>query len=111
MKSVNIDLGKEAGDYPEPCCPAKSDGEKRYPCFYYDGEDPIELPKEGKLIIEFKRVSQTSSETDGEERYSCTIEVRKIVGLEGSVEAPTKKYDEAGDALDAIVKALSKEKE
>lgn len=108
MKSVNIDLGKDNDCYPEPMC-AKPDG-KRYPTIYYDGDEPLGLPKEGTMTIAFKRISESSSETEGKQSYSCTVEVQKITAIDGAVDAPSKKYDEAGDALDTIMKALTKER-
>jgi hypothetical protein len=112
MKSVNIDLGEEYENSASPCCaPSPSEG-KRYPTFYYDCDEELSLPKEGKMTIEFKRVSETKSESDpGGKRYSVTIQVQKIVAIDGDVVAPTAKYDSAGDALDSILKALQKEKE
>lgn len=112
MKSVNIDLGEEYENSASPCCaPSPSEG-KRYPTFYYDGEEELNLPKEGKMTIEFKRVSVSNTESDpGGKRCCVTIQVQKIVAVDGDVSAPTAKYDNAGDALDTILKALQKENE
>jgi hypothetical protein len=48
---------------------------------------------------------------DEEPIHSCTIEVRAIEDVEGEeYEAPTHKYNDAEDALDALAEKMMKEK-
>ncbi len=112
MKVVNIDLGESYENYPSPQTASEPEG-KRYPSFFIETDEDLDLPKEGEMTISFKRTSETHSESDpGGERYCCTIQVNKIVAVDGKeTSTPSKKYDEAGDALDAIMNALKNKSE
>jgi hypothetical protein len=107
-----IDLGIPASEKYEISSPQEMGKEKVYPCFHYCGPVELELPDEGEMTIRFRKKSETSSvEEDGSHWYECDIEVRKLLGVDGGepeAEAPSKSYDEAGDALDKIREMLEK---
>lgn len=112
MKAVSIDLG-QADNYPQAVSIKSEDSdEKRYPCLFIDTDEDLEIPESGKMTVEFKRTSKNTSENEeGDCRYSITLQIQKITAVDGGeVSAPSKSYDSAGDALDAIAKALSKGK-
>ena len=111
---VNIDLGSDGNG---PCCaPICCDDDKKYyPSIYYTGNKELVLPKEGVMTIRYRKKGHSESTSDdGKESYSCTIEVREIVSVEGNgddVEAPATNRSKASeDALDLIRAAISKEK-
>lgn len=110
---LNLDLGTDGGG---PCCaPCKSeDDHKYYPSIYYSGKKKLEIPKEGTMVIRFRKTGSSHNvNSDDEDQYSCTIEVREIVSVDGeaSVEMPAKnRSKDSEDALDALRAALSKEK-
>lgn len=103
-------LAMTYGDMP---CPMKSpESDKHYPTFHYEGPEDLGLPDGGTLEIKFVKTGSSISESDGKKRYSCTVEVREILEVEGEeVEAPTKSYSKGSDeALDALMAALTKGK-
>jgi hypothetical protein len=75
-----------------------------YPTFHYESKKKVDFPEEGEMTIKFKKVRSEHSSSDRGERYSCTIEVREIVDMEGEKINEPKKSSarEAEDALDAI---------
>lgn len=99
------------GDMPMPV--SASESKKHYPAFHYDGTEDIGLPDEGTMEIKFVKTASSVSESDGKKRYSCTVEVREILEVEGEEKdaAPTKSYSrDSEDALDALMAAITKEK-
>lgn len=113
---MNLDLGQKASYGLNSCCPCPMEGkddEPRYPYFRIElkGSGP-ELPKEGTMTIAFKMVEETESERNGKESYSCCLEVREIISVDGAEEAPSKSGSAGTEkALDALVKALSDKKD
>lgn len=105
--SINL-----AQKYPEPCCKPCDPEEERYPSFHYEGTEALDLPDSGTMTVKFKRVSESTYKNEGgKTRYSCTIELTEITSVNGKkpATAPTKSYDEAGDALDKLVAEKVKE--
>lgn len=84
------------------------DGEERtiYPTFRYSGPVDLDLPEDGEMKIDFRKVSETSSvDESGKHHYECVVQVRSISEVEEDEdEAPAHSYSEAGDALDALMK-------
>jgi len=83
-------------------------GESReiYPEFTFREEDEPEFPDEGTMVIRYKKV-RTVTDKKADKPYQCTLEVREIVSATGRKEeaedeSPTKKHNEAGDALDRL---------
>lgn len=111
MKTINIDLGSEGPDYPISS-PPDMKSEKYYPRFSYSGDEEIGLPKEGTMVIRYREVAKSEREgRDGEESYTCEIEVREIVSVDGAdeAEAPAKnRSKESEDALDNLAKNRKK---
>lgn len=113
MKNVNKDLGQSEKEmYGLVAAPEMKVQEDRvqYPSFHYEGEAELGIPEKGKMTVEYETVSESSSKgRDGKERYACTVEIRKILAVEGEVEQPTKRDTSTSDALDKLVEALSGE--
>lgn len=97
---LNLDL-EEKG--PESPLAVSGDKDRRYfPEFTFREKDEPEFPDEGKMVIRYKKV-RTAMDAKSSKPYSCTVEVREIVSAEGEKDdAPSKKYDEAGPALDKL---------
>lgn len=108
---LNIDTEiKSGGGDPMP---VSGPGGPYYPefTFNYDEEDAV--PDQGTMTIRYK-VSRKSEDAKRpkDRRYSCTIEVVEIVSAQGEKDrSPSKKYNDAGDALDALAKEKYEEKE
>lgn len=103
-----IDLGKTY-DEPEisPAEDAESSESKiHYPSLYLsDRPDLAGLPDSGTATIEFKVISRTVSERDGEKNVSIELEIHKITAdLE-----PTKNGED--ESLDEIEKGLREAEE
>lgn len=110
---LNIDLGSKPGESSKLAV-AETVSEPYYPSFHYDGDKPLDLPKKGKMVIEYVVRSETESTRDGgKEQYSCTIDVKKIVSAEGSDKpSPGKSYTkDTEDALDKLAKKRSDEED
>jgi hypothetical protein len=98
-----------------PLSEAKPDDKKYYPSFHYSGKKELHLPEDGKMTVEYCVTSETSTTRNDEHYYECTIEVRKILNVEGESdddyddgdEAPTK----VEDILDGLMEKLRSEKE
>lgn len=83
-----------------PSAPGEKDREY-FPEFTFRESGEPEFPDEGTMTIRYKKV-RSSVDKKADKPYSCTLEVREIVSAEGdaSDDAPSKKHDEAGEALD-----------
>lgn len=105
MKDLNIDLGSTGPSYPEAALPPKSEERKYYPCFYYSGDESLGLPgKEGTMVIKYREKSKTErQDADGDESYSCEIEVLEIVSAEAD-EPSKSESKKSEDALDNLLK-------
>jgi len=103
MKQLNLNLGQK-WDNPS-VMPGDRMDEKHYPEFHYSGKEKIDVPHEGRMTIRYKKTSLTMTDNERSGKtYSCTFEVREIVGVESDdAEPPTKNNRETEDALDAIV--------
>lgn len=103
-----IDLGR---DYDEivPVSLEEVESKRHYPAFHIEGDENVELPHEGTMLIKFRKTSSSESESRGEKRYSCTVEVHKILSVKANEEdeAPTKKYSGAEDALDKLMSEVT----
>lgn len=90
-----------------PESPLLSSGEYR-PEFTFREKDEPEFPDAGIMKIRFKKV-RSAMDLNSAKPYSCTIEVREIISAEGEKDdRPSKKYDEAGPALDKLAAEKSK---
>lgn len=104
---MKIDLAMNYGDMPTPV----GVSEEHYPSFHYEGGKDLGLPDEGVMKIHFCKTSSSVSERDGNKRYSCTVEVKKILDVEAEKDdSPTKRDRSNEDALDAIMEAVMKKK-
>ena len=78
-----------------------------YPELHVTKDEPIHFPKEGTMVIRYKKVAL--SERDG--KYSCTFEVHELVSVDGDEpEAPSKRDKSGEDALDELAEKKSKER-
>lgn len=110
---MNIDLGT-GGEESVPATKSKP-SEKYYPTITYSGDEEMTLPEEGEMKVEFRKVrSSSTTREDGKTTYDCTLEIRKIIGLDvdaGDVTPPaSNKHKDAGSALDALVADYVKSK-
>lgn len=99
----------------EPCCPTQpsKDSKKYYPSFHYSGDKPLKLPREGEMVVRFKKISSEHRvDSDNKDRYACTVEIREIVSAYGDEdEAPAgNRMRDSEDALDKIRAEKIKEK-
>jgi hypothetical protein len=100
--NLNIKLG-EPMKGPSPLGPE----DPYYPSITFHEDEPLDLPKEGLMVIRYKKARGTE-EKDGS--YSCTVEVQEIVSVEAKkTEAPSKRDKSAEEALDAHMAAREKE--
>jgi hypothetical protein len=111
---ASIDLGRKS-EYPgmlSSPTPMR-DEQVYYPEFTYSGDKELNLPKRGKMTIEFCVTREVEeSREGGEDYYSCTIKVEKILDVVGEKdERPSKRDMSAEESLDAIAKSLSKLRE
>lgn len=106
---LDIDLAEK----PEVCGPCEltqPSPQKYYPSFHYTGDKPLDIPHEGEMVIRYRKVNSSMSEDERRgTRYSCTVEIQKLISVEGEeVEAPSKKHSEAEDALDKLASEYKK---
>jgi hypothetical protein len=82
-------------------------GVKDFPTFSFTESTPCDIPDEGELTIKFRLVKHAEDTTNEDRpKYSYTVCVKKLISaVAHSDKSPTRKYDEAGDALDALAKA------
>ncbi len=115
MKQLKFDLGMK-WDSPccaPSCCSDTKEPEAHYPSFNYEGKEKLDVPDEGVMTVRYKKTHSSMSENDKSgKRYSCCIEVREVIGVDGEeVEAPSKRNTEAEDALDALMSEKKSKKE
>jgi hypothetical protein len=106
---LDVDLEKSYGYESGPI--TSSLNNPHYPEFSFTEDEPCNIPDEGELTIQFRLVRHATDTTNPEKpRYSYTICVKKLISAEGEKsESPTRRYNEAGDALDALAKEKSKD--
>ena len=105
---LNLKLG-ESGEGMIAPSSGEKEQEEYFPEFTFREKSEPEFPEEGVMKIRYRKV-RTSLDKKSKKPYSCTLEVREIISADGKKdeadeEAPTKKFDEAGDALDKIAKS------
>lgn len=110
MPKVNIDLGYNFKDM--VMSPSEVSDEKMYPSFHVESDEKIDFPHDGEMTIRFKKTSSEMREGKNGDRYSCTIEVRKIVSMyDGEKDAPYKRDKSAEQSLDELRAKRAKEME
>ena len=93
-----------------PSQPMKDD--MRYPCFHYEGPEELDLPHEGKMLVEFCVKREVESEEEGKHWYTCDVEIKKIISAEETKsEEPTRRNDATEKALDALMEARESDEE
>lgn len=129
MNNVNIDLEQEPRE--ETASLQVTPGEKEsdesvesnYPHFHFESRSPLDIPKTGRMVVEYEIVFSKGEEEaeeveegeEGEEGgepeeesempYVYKIDIHRIVGVEGTAPEKTE------DALDRLVEAKRREKE
>jgi hypothetical protein len=107
---LNIDLGQKPESLPTLSKPSL----ENYPEVTFRTDEDIELPKTGRLVIDFEKTHGSVNEHKGRKtEYSCTICVKKLVSVnrkesdEDEVEAPVGKSSarETENSLDSIAKS------
>lgn len=105
MQKVDIDLKQEPQEENETL--SVTPGEKEadesvesdFPHFHYESAEPLEIPPKGKMIIEYEVVFDNSEDEEAE-GYNYKVDVKRILGVEGAVAAPSRNETEM--ALDKL---------
>lgn len=108
-KQLNFDLGQTSDG---PCCAMTSSAkETYYPSFHHSGDEKLDVPDEGTMLVRYKKVSSSQSEDKRGEHYSCCIEVQEIISVSGDAKknAPSRRDKSGEEALDAHMAAREKE--
>lgn len=106
MKTVDIDLAGGPEDETETM--AVTPGEKEadeevkteFPHFHVERESPLDIPASGRMTIEYEMVFDNEDD-ESEEGYNYKIDVKRIVGVEGSAPAKAEKTEDVLDRLAA----------
>ena len=105
MTKINIDLAMGGPEIPE----GMPERDEYYPSFTYSGDEKLDIPHEGEMVVRYKKTSSSQREDKSGEHYSCTIEVQEIISVGGKeMEKPAKSYDEAGPALDKLAAEIGR---
>lgn len=102
MPKKNIKLGMDMSD---GLIDMPRETKKHYPTFFVEAGEPLDLPHTGTMTIRYKKVSRSEHEdSDGDTKYSCTIEVHEIIdAYSDEPEAPAKSHSrETENALDEL---------
>jgi len=109
---LNIDLAYKPDN---GLVPEKIGGRENYPEVTFRTDSGLELPKSGRMVIDFEVTHEIESEHKGRKpEYSCTICVKKLVSVnkkesskEESYESPTKDSTakDTESALDSLATA------
>lgn len=110
MQKLDIDLGSKMSE-PSPMTSGHRD--VYYPSFIIDEEKPLDLPDEGVMLVRYTKTGTSSSHRPGEkERYSCTLEVKRILGVKGTApEKPKKTEEMIDDTMAEIMDRKNKSKD
>lgn len=104
MPKYPISLGKKMG---EPSAmtdaPKTTSSEMYYPSLHLDWEKPYDLPKEGTMVVKFKKTSESNTTRNGKTNQSVSLDIIEIVSVD-SEEAP--EVSEPGDRIDALRKQV-----
>lgn len=85
---TSIDLAK-----PKPPSPVSVSGDgPRYPTVYIDTAEKLDLPDDGEIKFKFKKTDTSYSEHNGKTRYSCTLELHKILDVNAETVDEDKKF-------------------
>lgn len=98
-----INLGKKMGGPSVLAEPSKSSDETYYPSLHLDWEKPYNLPKEGTMVVRFKKTSESNTTRDEKTNQSVSLDITEIVSVD-SEEAP--EISEPGDRIDALRKQV-----
>lgn len=99
--NLNIKLGES------PKMPSSVSDEPYYPSITFHEDEPLDLPKEGLMVVRYKKVRSSEEKDDS---YSCTVEIQEIVSVEAKKsEAPSKRDKSGEEALDEHMAAREKE--
>ena len=112
MKDKGIDLALPAGGYGGDPISTASDRPPDYPTLHleFTGDDAVDFPKDGKVEFEYHLASETESDRGGKKRCSYTLEIRKLLDVEGEKDIrPSKSDTSASDALDKLMKQKESE--
>ncbi len=95
-----IDLGKKMS---EPIAvptspPSEPEDRMYYPSLYLDWEDDYKLPASGKMLVCFKKRSQTDrTDSDGDTHQTVELDITSIEDVKADKEDKT---DKRGDMMD-----------
>lgn len=111
LETVDIDLEQSPKEETETLevSPGEKESdeavESNFPHFHFESPTPLDIPKSGKMLVEYEIVFEGPENEESEtEAYVYKIDLHRIVGLEG--EEP----ETAGAALDKLAAARQREK-
>jgi hypothetical protein len=73
-----------------------------FPTFHYEGDEELKIPAHGTMLVHYRVTRVVETTTAAGEHYACDVQLKRIISAEPEVEAPSKRMDEAGDALDKL---------
>ena len=100
MKKIELDVDLER-NYNGLSGPSRA---SEYPEVSFTEDEPCNIPEEGVLTVKYRLVRHgTDTSDENRPQYSYTICLKELVSaVSEELEAPSKKYDEAGEALDKL---------
>ena len=78
------------------------ESETPFPSFHYEGDTELKIPAHGTMLVHYQVTRVVETTTKAGEHYACDVQLKRIISAEPEVEAPVRRYDEAGDALDKL---------
>ena len=106
---INVDLGDRASNL------APATLSEYYPEISFTEDKPCDIPDEGILTVKYRLVRHgEDTRVENSPLYNYTIQIEKLIDAvpeKEDVISPTRKIDEAGEALDALVAEKVKEKD
>lgn len=105
-KDINLALPSSSGDI---LSSTAKEARPEYPTLHLDGYETLDLPKEGTITFKYALKSETKSKgRDGKEKYSCVLEIKKLVTVQKERdERPYKRDTSTEDSLDSLMKEKS----
>jgi hypothetical protein len=76
--------------------------EESFPTIHYSGDEEIKIPAHGNMLVHYAVTRVVQTTTKAGERYECDIQIKRVISAEPEVNEPSKRLDEAGDALDKL---------
>lgn len=98
------DLGRKS-DFGSPCCPepATKEREVYYPSVFISGSKDLDLPKEGTMLVRFKRnVDSETVNRDDKTTFDVSFDVVEILSVEKASSGKKDDREDGDSALDKL---------